>query len=150
MNKKIVFCDLDGVLADFAKAINNTTYEWIEDPPQMFEKGFYRNMSVVPGAREAISEILTFSGIELYIASKPTVKKTKFCPSEKYEWIEEHFPELLPKVFLTCNKGLLRGHYLIDDLEKWGKVFDGIFLHFKESEPEESWKRIVTYFRRYA
>jgi len=145
--KRIGFVDMDGPMADFAKAIGNTNYEWINDPPQMFEAGFYRNLPVVPGARDAISEILTFDHIDLHIASKPTVKKTRFCPSEKYEWIAENFPELLNKTFLTCDKGLLRGDFIIDDLDKWGDVFQGKFLKFIEPKPLESWAYIVEYLR---
>ena len=143
--KKVVFLDMDGVLADFSLSAGIPRGVWVDDPPCMFEPGFFKNLPIIPGAREAISKLLEIESLDLYIASKPSTRNPASA-SEKYEWIQQHFPELKKKMFLTCDKGLLRGDYLIDDLEKWGEDFQGDFLHFNGAQPEQEWDRLVNYF----
>ena len=145
--KKICYLDMDGVLANFSGAIDKDYVG--RNPPQMFEKGFFRNLEVMPGAKEAVAELITMPGIEVFIATKPTTKNL-YCATEKYEWVNEHFPSLLFKMFLTCNKGHLNGDYLIDDEPAtWGKKFQGTFMVFNEKDPEGSWKEILSYLRKY-
>lgn len=137
--KKILFLDMDGVLADFDGAITSGV-EW--DPPEMFEPGFFRNLKVMPGALEAVTKIMEDGRYKVYIGSKPTSKNT-LCATEKMDWIAEHFPKLLSKMVLVCDKSLLRGDILIDDdLKRWGHVFVGNFIHFDRFNAESSWQKI--------
>ena len=138
MGKKIIYVDMDGVIADFSSSCADAE---MDDPPEMFEKGFYRNLKVMPGAKEGVQRLIDL-GFDVYIASKPTTKNL-YSATEKYEWIQEHFPMLLRKIFLTCDKSHLNGNYLIDDYEKWGKTFNGIYLPFDEKNPEKSWNDII-------
>lgn len=151
---KIVICDMDDVTANFCKGAglapsNDKSF----DPPCMYEPGFYRNLELVAGAKEAIDLISEMKHIDLYIASKP-LTKTTYSASEKYDWIKEHFPYLIRKMFLTCDKTLLRADFMIDDDVKWRDGFtndDGIwrpgfqgeFLHFDPENPIDSWKDII-------
>jgi 5'(3')-deoxyribonucleotidase len=134
VKKLVVFIDMDGVLADFDSQID-PIYKF-KEPPQMFEKGFYRSLPVMDGAKEAIKTLLDCPYLNVYIASKPTIKNLH-STVEKYEWIQEHFPELLSKIFLTCDKRLLKGDILIDDHKRWSK-FDGSFVYFK------NWNQALT------
>lgn len=144
---KIVYIDMDGVLADFEKGIGRPGHEW--DAPEMFVPGFFRRLEVLPGAKEAVGKLLTFSQLDVYIATKPTTKALG-CATEKFQWIEEHFPDLLRKMFITCDKGHLNGDYLIDDdISAWGQKFKGTFVHFDQFNSEEAWKKIVEYMERY-
>jgi len=144
---KIVYLDMDGVLADFRKGVGRPNFE--KDPPEMFEKGFFRRLPLVPQAKEAVQELLTHSYIDLYIATKPTTGNL-WCATEKFQWVEEHLPQLLKKMLVVCDKGHLNGDYLIDDDKaQWGEKFPGTFLHFNEFDPENSWKEILTYLSRY-
>lgn len=139
--KKILFLDMDGVLADFDGSIVNH----IEDPPEMFVPGFFRNLAVMPGAKEAVTRIMADERFDVYIGSKVTSKATN-CATEKMEWIAEHFPSLLKRMMLVCDKRLLRGDILIDDdLERWGHVFNGKFIHFDRKNSAESWKWVIEY-----
>lgn len=142
--KKIVYIDMDGVLADFRKGVGRKDYDF--DPPEMFELGFFRKLEPMPGAKEAVAKLLAMDHIRLYILSKPTTKALN-CASEKFEWINEHFPELLKRVFLACDKSHLIGDFLIDDdADRWRKTFRGQFLHFNEHASEASWETIVNFF----
>jgi 5'(3')-deoxyribonucleotidase len=137
---KIIFVDLDGVLADFDAAITSGPGF---DPPEMFVPGFFRNLAVTPGSKEAIATLLANPNYEVYVGSKHTSKVTT-CTSEKVEWVKEHFPALLRNMVLCCDKKLLRGDILIDDdLERWGHVFVGTFIHFDRTNHAESWKKVL-------
>ena len=136
---------MDGVLADFDGRIGRERIDGV-DPPEMFEKGFFRGLDPMLGAIEAVDALLQMKGIELFIATKPSTKNL-YSTIEKYEWVNEHFPKLLRRMFLTCDKGHLNGHYLIDDdKDRWGHRFPGKFLHFDRMNSAECWKNIVFYF----
>lgn len=147
MKKYVIYTDQDGVLANFIGSIPNghlLTHD--SEPSEMYEKGFYRNLKVNDGALEAIDKILSSNKIDLYVASKPAVKNP-YCASEKYEWLQEHFPPLFKKTFLTCDKTLLRGDMLIDDHPTRWKNFEGIVFPFNHLEPRESWAKVIDLLR---
>lgn len=135
--KKIVFVDMDGVLADF----NGSLAIFSKDPIEMYKEGFFRNLEVMPGAKEGIKALLKNKNLDVYIATKH-LTKTDYCASEKVGWVREHFPMLVKKMFMVTNKDLLLGDYLIDDDLKW-KNFYGHFIHFDHTKPEIEWKRVV-------
>ena len=137
--KRIIFLDMDGVLADFDGAVKNH----VPDPPEMFVPGFFRNLAVMEGAKEAVAALLANKKLEVYIGSKMT-SKVPSCASEKMEWIAKHFPALKRHMVLVCDKKLLRGHVLVDDdIKRWGHKFVGHFIHFNRNKPAESWKAVV-------
>ena len=132
---------MDGVLADFNKGVGRPGFE--RNPPEMYEQYFFRNLPVMEGAKEAVAQLLEHKDIDLYIASKPD-SINLWCATEKFQWIQEHFPALLKKIFLTCDKGHLNGDFLIDDdFKQWGNKFKGNLLVFDENNPKESWARIL-------
>lgn len=138
--KKVIYLDMDGVLANFSASIKNPCPPG-EKPPERYEEGFYRSLQVMPGAKEAVKELIV-RGYDVHIASKP-VKKSLYCASEKYQWISEHFPELLGKIFLTCNKALLLGECLIDDRAEEWQEFQGLLIKFNPKEPKSSWEEVL-------
>lgn len=141
MEKKIVYIDLDGVTADFCGALDRFV-EAGTKVPERNEKGFYRSLKVMEGAKEAIQTLLENENLDVYFASKPSTESL-YCENEKKAWVLEHFPELVKKLILTPNKNLLLGHYLIDDHpEKW-KDFGGQVIEFNSLEPVQSWIRAV-------
>lgn len=137
---KVVFVDLDGVMADFDGAVTSGVEN---DPPEMFVAGFFRNLKVMEGAKEAIEILMANPNLEIYVGSKPTYKNTK-CATEKFDWIQEHFPALKKRMVLVCDKKLLRGDFLIDDdVKRWGHKFKGAFIHFDRFKPKQEWARIT-------
>lgn len=135
--KKIVFIDIDGVLADFEGSIK----EVIQDPPEMWEIGFFRNLKIMPGAKEGVAALLANPKYKVYIGTKH-FSGTDYCASEKMGWVREHFPQLIKRVMMICDKTKLKGDYLIDDDRRW-QDFDGEFIHFDKYNPETEWERIV-------
>lgn len=141
VRKNVVFLDMDGVCADFDGAVS----VHMHNPPEMFVPGFFRNLKVMPGAKEGVQALLDNPRLKVYIATKHTTK-TDYSPSEKVGWVREHFPELVRRMFIVTDKYLLRGDYLIDDDLRWQK-FPGKFIHFDRNNPAEDWKRVVQYFK---
>lgn len=140
--KKVVFIDMDGPMANFDAAVPLGTPKGRE-PACMLVPGFFRSLTVTPGAREGVAALLANPDLAVYVGSKHSTKNT-WSASEKLQWILISFPALLRRVVLTCDKGLLLGAVLIDDdAGRWKKKFSGEFIEFDNTRPEESWKAVV-------
>lgn len=157
MEKKILFMDMDGPLAEFEKAIgkdlDHPTRGTFETDPEMinpmYGEGFFRNLEVTEGAKEYMEKLRKLSSFDIYIASNAMTDEVLYSPSEKYEWLAEHFPWLVHRVMLTCDKGLLNGHYLVDDYrEKWEDKFQGMYLWFDVTNPLKSWQKIYGWLEK--
>lgn len=140
---KIVYVDMDGVVADYDAHKHLT----IEHDPELSEskvpKGYFENLPLISGAKDAINILKT--KYDLHILSTPQWSNPN-CWSEKRIWIENHFGDVFfKKVTLTHNKGLLMGDYLIDDSLRNGvKSFKGEHIHFG-SKSFPNWYSVVDY-----
>ena len=141
MEKKIIYFDMDGVMANFIAGVGSDI-PLTEKPPEMYTEGFYRNLPVMEGAKEAIATFLNDPRFDVFIASKPA-KHSKYCASEKYEWVKEHFPSLYNRIVLICDKTLLRGHFLVDDNPERWVAFDGCVIGFNPKYGATEWERIT-------
>jgi 5'(3')-deoxyribonucleotidase len=136
MEKKILWIDMDGVLVDFAKHVNET----IKSNPFLKENykgrydhipGIFRNPPPFDGAIEAIKKLEESGKYELYIATAAPWGNP-MAAMEKRFWIEEHFGRLFhKKMAITHLKNMLIGDYLIDDRTANGAgEFKGEHIHF--------------------
>lgn len=165
MKKPIVLVDMDDTSADFCAhpafkgmVVDDSTCS------AMYEPGFFRSLKPVKGALRAIREIMRL-GFEVQIATQP-VAESAHSYSEKVKWLGLWFPELISKVNMVQDKGLLKADYLIDDrADKWRVKFEangGQFVHFRYFPPssalylhngspddanEREWRRIVEFFK---
>lgn len=135
----VIFLDMDGVLANIHKEIGFYTTT-NQTPPEVLKKDLYLRLGVARGAREFIDWCLEHDEINLYVATK-IPKENPSAATEKLLWIERYFPELKNKVFVTPDKTLLKGDFLIDDDLRW-EEFSGTFLHFDYRNPQTAWKKI--------
>ena len=157
MNKKIVYIDMDGVIADFDLAIKQicpeletsdklADYETRADKvDEICEKNpeIFHNLPLIPGAYEAIHKLTPH--YEIYFLSTPMWN----IPSSftgKRMWISENFGELATKrLILTHRKDLNIGHYLIDDrLKNGADKFTGEHIHFA-TEQFPDWNSVLKY-----
>ncbi|OZI71920.1 5'-3'-deoxyribonucleotidase [Bordetella genomosp. 12] len=136
----LILLDQDGVLADFEHAFidawrqrhpdiepvafeNRRSFHILEDyPPHLRAQaeaiytapGFIRNLPPVPGALEAVRELMAL-GMEVRICSSP-LRQYDNCVLEKYQWIEHHLGRAATeRLILTRDKTLVQGDLLIDD-----------------------------------
>ena len=134
--KKIVYIDMDGVLVDFGKAID----DWFISHPHLKERykdnpdhiqGLFRIAPPMEGAIEAVKKLHESGKYELFIATSAPWGNPMSL-SDKRFWIEDYFGEIFHKrLFTTHRKDLLMGDYLIDDRLKNGAgEFDGELLRF--------------------
>lgn len=155
MKKKVLYIDMDDTIADF---LGHSVFEKVDgkDVTPMFEIGFFRSLKPIDGALWAVRALIQM-GFDVQILTQP-LAHSPHCYSEKVQWIGMWFPELIEKINMVQNKGLLRGHYLIDDNAlKWQKKFEengGKFIHFPYNGGDstrhsnrEAWTRIINFFK---
>lgn len=147
MSKYTIFIDMDGVLANFDGQVKSPKMPGSGLPSEMLHKGFFLQLGVMEGAKEAIAELEKLETVELFIATKISTKNLH-AATEKMQWIEEHFPSLLKNIFIACDKTKLRGDMLIDDFQRW-KNFPGHFFHFDHANPKQSWQDAVAYIKEH-
>lgn len=153
--KKIIYVDMDDVVADYYKAAKGPDGKVIEE--RMFDKDFFLNLEPIPGAKAGIFA-LNKMGFDIWFLSQPlTLLPESYA--HKAQWLQVHFPSLHNKLILTQDKGLHIGEYLIDDnFKKWHDKFTntgGLFVHMQYGgynlndlrDPADEWEQIVNYFK---
>ncbi|XP_074775614.1 5'(3')-deoxyribonucleotidase, mitochondrial isoform X1 [Athene noctua] len=139
-----VLVDMDGVLADFEGgflkkfrarypdkpyiALEDRRGFWVSEQygrlgPELSEKAisiwesknFFIELDPLPGAVEAVKQMANLADTDVFICTSP-IKKYRYCPYEKYAWVEKHFgPEFLEQIVLTRDKTVVSADLLIDD-----------------------------------
>ena len=157
LKKKIIYIDMDGVIVDFGRAIE----EWFETHPHLEERyktfpdhiqGLFRIAPPIEGAISAIKKLHESGKYELFIATSAPWGNPQSNTDKRF-WIEDYFGDLFhKKMFITHRKDLLMGDYLIDDRIKNGAgEFKGELLRFgldweNNNKPNEypTWDSILT------
>lgn len=135
MKKEILYCDMDGVLVQYPEL--NLTEEDKRQP------GFFENLLPIDGALEGFLKLA--DQYDTYILSTAPWSNIHAW-SEKRIWVEKHLGEtVFKRLILSHNKGLLKGHYLIDDRTVNGvDGFEGKHIHFGTSQ-FPNWPSITDY-----
>lgn len=163
-----VYLDMDGVLADFDGGLADRGFfierehnrlfkqnvdksQWTETELKddkivqgyMEEKGFFRNLRMIPGADKLWAE----AGRPVVLTARPKKEDPDGrVASEKRGWIEEYFGEIPEDRFICCLRSEKKQYatylgkfpnILVDDLEwncsEWKKA-GGYAILFKNSE----------------
>lgn len=137
----LILLDQDGVLADFERGFRDAwnmryadlmpalapadrkSFHLREDyPARLYDAvrsiyeapGFYRDLPPMPDAREGVRGLLE-EGHDVRVCTSP-LTFWRNCVPEKYEWVERHLgADFLPRLIVTKDKTLVRGHVLVDD-----------------------------------
>lgn len=152
--KDILYCDMDGVLFDFDKAIvephphleidmSNEIWrdfvdEYCEANPRIF-----LDLELIDGAWNAVYEL--DKKYNIYFLSTP-MQNIPHSYMDKRIALENQFGEIAyKKLILTHNKGLNMGKYLIDDRIKNGvENFTGEHIHFRSNKFPD-WDSVLNY-----
>lgn len=156
-----VLVDMDGVLADFEGGflkkyraqypkepyidLEDRRGFWVSEQyeklkPGLSEKAisiweaknFFLDLDPIDGAVEALKEMSSLPNTDVFICTSP-IKRYKFCPYEKYAWVEKHFGhEYLEQIILTRDKTVVSADLLIDDRPD-----------ILGAEPNPSWEHIL-------
>ena len=89
--------------------------------------GFFADMEVIAGSREALLELSR--NHDIYITSAAMEVPGSFA--DKFQWLETHFPFIPPSRIVFCgDKGIINADVLIDDRSRHFKEFRGTGILF--------------------
>jgi 5'(3')-deoxyribonucleotidase len=139
----ICYFDMDGVLCDYegARKLQIDRNPRISFPQSQLK--FFENLEPIDGSIDSYFRLK--EKYNVMILTKPSYYNP-LCYMEKRLWVEKYLGfEECRKLILSRDKTLLRGSYLIDDLEQTG-VFkpEWDHIHFK-SEKFPNWDSILNY-----
>ncbi|NXP05128.1 NT5C protein, partial [Thinocorus orbignyianus] len=156
-----VLVDMDGVLADFeggvlrgflARFPGEPRVElaerrgyWVREQYRSLREdlgdkvasiyespGFFLGLDPIPGALEAMQEMVRMQDTEVFICTSP-LRKYEHCVVEKYKWVEKHLgPEFVERIILTRDKTVVSADLLIDDKDT-----------IRGAEQNPSWEHIL-------
>lgn len=141
-----IFVDMDGVVVDFEGYMNSLGL-----PANVVKKmpGAYASMLPIPGAIASVRALIDL-GFEVWIATKPPTG-IPHAYGEKVRWIMKYLPELVDRIIITHDKGLLgdSNDFLCDDRPHKANCmkFAGTFLPFVDGY---HWDQALAHFETVA
>ena len=144
---KLLYIDLDGVVADFVSAMN--THPKKDTPPYHEHPDtiphIFRDLTPIKGAINAVNKLLDAAMYEVYFFSTAPWGNPSAW-TDKRLWLEAQFGERINrKLILTHRKDLVKGDILIDDRPNNGaKDFDGELITFG-SDQYPNWDAVLDY-----
>ena len=141
ITKPIMLIDMDGVLCDFDKRKFELEEKGFKGQSLFSHLDAYKNLEPMPQALEAWERLQPH--FETYILSTPAWSNPDSW-KEKRIWVDQYLGKsATKKLILSHNKGLIIGHYLIDDRIANGVAdFKGIHIHYG-SKRYPDWNSIL-------
>ncbi|HWX78098.1 MAG TPA: hypothetical protein VNY32_11495 [Candidatus Acidoferrales bacterium] len=133
--RKILYCDLDGVLVDFESALPFFSAEIVKTFDGRLDEipGIFSKMGPLAGAIEAFETLS--QRFDTYVLSTAPWNNPSAW-SDKLEWVKAHLGNTAYKrLILTHHKNLNKGDFLVDDRQKNGaSEFAGELILFGSSQ----------------
>jgi len=113
----------------------------------LHQRGFFRDLKVMPGAREVVKELC--DKYDVYIVSAAMEFPNSLI--DKYDWLAEHFPFISWKNIIFCGNKIVDTQIMIDDRIRNFVGFNGRTLLFSsphnhfitEYERVKNWKEVA-------
>lgn len=149
MSRIKVFVDMDGVLVNFQKAIDDYHKTAPENLSKIYENdpdlipGIFRDAEPIPGAIESIKELHSTGYYDLCVATT-SPWDNPYAAGDKMFWIQKYLgEEFFKSMIITHRKDLLDGDYLIDDRTANGAgEFKGMLIRFGSANYPD-WKTVM-------
>tara|TARA_B100000900_G_scaffold67186_1_gene52349 strand:- start:774 stop:1214 length:441 start_codon:yes stop_codon:yes gene_type:complete len=142
---KILYVDIDGVLANFKLGVANSGLEkQYKGRPDKIP-GVYKNLPLIEDAKNSIGKLFNSGLYDIYfLSSAPWDNPNAW--TDKRLWVEKHFGlKTRKRLILSHRKDLQLGDYLIDDSPRNGAAdFKGKWIHFG-SEEFTCWNDILNF-----
>lgn len=144
---KLLYIDLEGVVADFVSAMNTHPKKdiapYIEHPDTI--PHIFRDLKPIKGAIEAVNMLLDATNYNVYFLSTAPWDNPSAW-TDKRLWIEEQFGNKINRrLILTHRKDFVKGDILIDDRPNNGaKDFEGELIAFGSDE-YPNWDAVLRY-----
>lgn len=172
--RKTIAIDMDGVIADtisqfilwyekdFGERIERTAFDGVPESDGLpngavrkfvLRPGFFRTVPVMEGAQEAVLELM--KNFDVYIVSAAVEFPQSL--SEKYEWLQEHFPFISWRNIVFCgDKSIIGTDYMIDDHLKNLDCYSGHCILFTAGHNKginrhtrtNNWKEVLELFEK--
>lgn len=142
----VVHIDMDDTIFDYSGARDEALRNCPEIAYPQSQIDFFRNLKLIPGAKETIEKL--FHRVEIYFLTAPSTKNP-FSYTEKCLSLKDNFGQwAVERLFICPDKSLVRGHYLIDDITagKGQEMFGGELIQFGSGK-YPNWEAIAEYFR---
>jgi 5'(3')-deoxyribonucleotidase len=148
-NNIIVYCDLDGVLADFEKGVYDSFGDIPLNSPKLWaqinsSKTFFENLEWMPKGKELWEKIKPYNPIIL-----TGVPRSKTAKEQKINWCKRELGKNVKVITCTTKdkpKYCLKKSILIDDrtnnMEIWNSL-GGKFILYHEDNFEEIIKEFM-------
>ena len=148
MKKKIIYIDLDGVIADFEKGKKehplSSITPYIGRPDKLPD--IYKDLKPIDGSIDAVNMLLQNEKFNVFFLSTAPWDNPPAW-THKRLWLAKYFEEKLirKKLILSHHKNLLIGDYLIDDRPFNGaSSFKGEWIHFG-SQKYPNWHIVLNF-----
>lgn len=143
MKKQIVYVDMDGVLCDYQTASDRDKLLYPQQPFPQSRAGFFLELDPIKDAIDAFKKLE--EKYDVWILTRPSVQNVT-CYTEKALWVRKYLGiETQRKTIMACDKSLLKGDYLVDDVTEHGQSeFEGEHIHFGQ-EKFPDWKSVINY-----
>jgi len=121
--------------------LNTKWYDYIN------EKGFFRDLQLIPGSVEAVKQLQQKH--DIYIVSAAMEFRNSL--EDKYDWLAEHFPFITWRNIMFCGDKIVDVDVMIDDRAKNFVGFEGRKLLFTsphnllltEYERVNNWQEVL-------
>jgi len=142
-SKKLIYVDMDGVLADFITPFLKEIEKNPKQPYPQSQYGFFLNLEPIKDSIESFKKLEEH--FDMWILTRPSVQNP-LCYTEKAVWIKEKLgTNIQYKTIMCSDKSLLKGDFLIDDTLEYGQTeFEGELVHFGSGR-FPNWKTVVDY-----
>ena len=150
-SKKIIYFDMDGVLVDLHKKIQEYPADAIKRAEELDlvdqMPGLFLDPPPVPGAVDAFNKFVNSDKYDVYILSTAPWENPSAWMHKRL-WVDKYLGEgAYKRLILSHNKNLNMGDYLIDDRTKNGAgEFSGELIQFG-SDDYPDWETVLNYLQ---